>query len=682
MNKNIILIITMFLILVSGCTKVEYDDVSFAEAAKAPDKLSAMFDITQDNTGLVTIYPNGEGVAYYNVTTGLPGANAVKILPGKSLQAKYPEGSYDVKVVGVGVNGKSAEATQKLTVSFKAPENVELTTSVDPANGFKINASAKALYETVFRIYWGEDPNEVPVSFLEGETVSHVYAKSGDYTIKLVALSGGVQTTTVTKKITINVPLVLPLDFETAGQTYTFINFDGGDATVIDNPQKNTINTSSKVGKMVKNAGQVWGGSLIQLSSPIDFSVNKIMRMKVYSPRVGAKVLLKVENATDGSINFEKEVSTTVANQWEDLAFDYRTINTANSYSKVVLIFELGTAGDGTSNFTFLFDDLRQTNTIEELALPMNFESSTLNYDFVNFGGGTASVVDNPFKSGINTSNKTAKMVKNPPEGWGGSFITLANPIDFSTKKYMKVKVYSPRVGAKVLLKVENLTNGGIAFEKEVATTTANAWEELTYDYTAINTANSYQKVVLIFDLGTPGDGSANYTWYFDDITQSEKPEELGIPLNFESSSLNYDFTNFDGGNATVVDNPFKAGINASNKVGKMVKGPGGQPWGGSYITLANPIDFSAGKTFKVKVYSPRVGAKLLLKVENLTNGGINFEKEVATTVANGWEELSFDYSAINTGNTYQKVVLIFDLGTAGDGTANYTFYFDDIKLN
>lgn len=682
MKKNITLIITMFLILVSGCTKLEYDDVSFVEAAKAPDKLSAMFDITQDNTGLVTIYPNGEGVAYYNVTTGLPGANPVKVLPGKSLQATYPEGSYDVKIVGVGVNGKSAEITQKLTVSFKAPENVEVTTSVDPSSGFMINVTAKALYETVFKIYWGEDPNEVPVSFLEGETVSHVYSKSGDYTIKVVALSGGAQTTTVTKNITINVPLVLPLDFETVGQTYTFSNFDGGDATVIDNPQKNTINTSSKVGKMVKNAGQPWGGSVIQLSSPIDFSVNKIMRMKVFSPRVGAKVLLKVENATDGTINFEKEVSTTVANQWEDLAFDYRTINTANAYSKVVLIFELGTMGDGTSNFTFLFDDIRQTNTIEELALPMNFESTTLDYEFVNFGGGTASVVDNPFKSGINTSNKTAKMVKNPPEGWGGSFIALENPIDFSTKKYLKVKVYSPRVGAKVLLKVENLTDGGIAYEKEAVTTTANAWEELTYDYTGINTANSYQKVVLIFDLGTPGDGSANYTWYFDDITQSEKPEELGIPLNFESSALAYDFTNFDGGNATVVDNPFKTGINASNKVGKMVKGPGGQPWGGSFITLANPIDFSAGKTFKVKVYSPRVGAKLLLKVENLTDGGINFEKEVATTVANGWEELSFDYNAINTANSYQKVVLIFDLGTVGDGTANYTFYFDDITLN
>jgi hypothetical protein len=81
-------------------------------------------------------------------------------------------------------------------------------------------------------------------------------------------------------------------------------------------------------------------------------------------------------------------------------------------------------------------------------------------------------------------------------------------------------------------------------------------------------------------------------------------------------------------------------------------------------------------------VYSPRVGAKLLLKVENLTDGNISFDKEVATTKANQWEELTFDYSAISTTNAYQKIVLIFDLGTAGDGSANFTFYFDDIKLN
>jgi hypothetical protein len=80
--------------------------------------------------------------------------------------------------------------------------------------------------------------------------------------------------------------------------------------------------------------------------------------MKVFSPRVGAKVLFKVENATDASKNYEKEVLTTVANAWEELTFDYSAINTANVYSHVVLIFDNGTAGDGSANFTFLFDDI------------------------------------------------------------------------------------------------------------------------------------------------------------------------------------------------------------------------------------------------------------------------------------------------------------------------------------
>jgi hypothetical protein len=112
-----------------------------------------------------------------------------------------------------------------------------------------------------------------------------------------------------------------------------------------------------------------------------------------------------------------------------------------------------------------------------------------------------------------------------------------------------------------------------------------------------------------------------------------------------------------------------------------MIKNAG-QPWGGSFLTLAGPIDFSTLHTFKMKVWSPRVGAKVLLKVENSANSSQNYEKEVLTTVANGWEELSFDYSAINTANSYDRIVLIFDNGTMGDGSSNFTFYVDDIKLN
>ena len=666
-----------------GCKKEVNDDVSFLNSGAAPDKLTALFDITQDNTGLVTITPNGEGASRYEIFYG-DGNNApATVLPGKNTQHTYAEGVYNVKIVGHTLTGKSTEATQALTVSFRAPENLEVTAAVDPADNFKVNVTAKASYETLFKVYFGDVANEVPQSFLEGATISHTYAAVGDYTVKVVALSGGVATTEFTKTISIVDPVLLPMTFESATINYAFTNFGGGDVTIIDNPQSNGINTSAKVGRMVKNAPEVWGGSVITLGEPIDFSANKVFRMKVFSPRVGARVLLKVENVADGGISFEKEATTTVANAWEDLVFDYGTINTANSYQKVVLIFELGTVGDGSPNFTFLFDDIRLTNTIPGLiALPLDFENTSVNYSFFNFDGGDATVINNPQSSGSNNSAKVVRMIKNPGQPWGGSLITLSEAIDFSANKIFRMKVFSPRAGAKVLLKVENAANAALNYEKEVMTSVANAWEDLVFDYSAVNTANDYNNIVIIFELGTQGDGSANFTFLFDDIRLvNSVPADIVLPLTFESSSLNYAFSNFDGGDAVVTDNPDKSGINTSDKVGKMIK-HAGQPWGGSWIGLTNPIDFSVNKTFKMKVYSPRVGAKVLLKVENQANGGISYEKEMQTTTANAWEELVFDYSAVNTANSYQKIVLIFDLGTPGDGSANFTWLFDDITLN
>ena len=108
--------------------------------------------------------------------------------------------------------------------------------------------------------------------------------------------------------------------------------------------------------------------------------------------------------------------------------------------------------------------------------------------------------------------------------------------------------------------------------------------------------------------------------------------QSLSLPIDFESTTANYTFTNFDGGNAEKIANPDASGINTSGNVARMIKGPG-QIWGGALLEMANPIDFSVNKTFTVKVWSPRVGARLLLKVENSSNGGIFFEKEVPLRV-------------------------------------------------
>ncbi|WP_439504856.1 hypothetical protein [Sediminibacterium sp.] len=676
-------------LLFTGCTKKEFTDTSFVESASVPDKLGALFTITQDNTGLVTITPSGEGAISYDVYYGDGTAAPAKVTAGKSTTHIYKEGAYNVRLVAYNVSGKTKEALQPLTVTFRAPENLEATVDIDPSNNFKVNVGAKATYETFFQVFFGDVPNEVPTNFNEGQTVSKVYTRTGTYTVRVVALSGGAAKTEVTKTVTIVDPVLLPVTFESPTLNYQFFNFDGGNSSVIDNPHKTGINTSNRVGRMIKGAGQPWGGSVMPLSAPIDFSTNKVFRMKVYSPRVGAKVLLKVENAANGSIAFERERTTTVANAWEEIGFDFSSINTANVYNNIVLIFELGTVGDGSPNFTFLFDDIRLAATMptNQIDWPVTFDVAGTNYTVTDFGNNASELVNDP----TNAANKVMKTTKpNGAETWAGT--TIGTPSGFAralpittTTSQMSVRVYSPAAGIRIRLKIEDAADPTKSVETDALTTVANAWETLIFDFAkqvtgtaAINAAYRYDKASIFFDFGNAGTGRV---FYWDDVQylSTNVVASVALPLNFENTALTYTFTNFDGGGATVIDNPHKTGINTSNRVGRMIKSAG-QPWGGSFIELGGPIDFSK-KTFKMKVYSPRVGAKVLLKVENATNGALNFEKEVTTTVANGWEELTFDYSAINTANSYHKIVLIFELGTVGDGSSNFTFYFDDINL-
>jgi hypothetical protein len=685
--KNLFSIVLLLSVLAS-CKKEINDDTSFVDSAAAPDKLTMLFEITQDNSGLVTITPNGENAAYYEIFYGHGGTTPAKVVQGKNTQHTYPEGVYSVKVVAHSVTGKTTEATQQLTVSFRAPENLVVTAVIDAANRYKLNVSATALYETMFRVYWGDVPNEVPQTFLEGATISHVYATVGTYTLRVVALSGGVATTSYTTPITITDPVLLPITFESPTVNYTFTNFGGGAVTRISNPQSNGINTSPWVGRMIKSAPEVWGGSVISLGSPIDFSANKIFRMKVYSPRAGAKVLLKVENETNGGISYEKEVLTTVANTWEDLAFDFRGINTANAYQKVVLIFELGSVGDGSPNFTFLFDDIRLTNNMPTslLALPVTFDIAGINYEVIDFGNNQSVEAADP----VNAANKVKKTTKpTGAETWAGTTIgagfTARIPFTASTTQ-MSIRVYSPAAGIRVRLKAEDRTNNARSVETEAMTQAANTWETLVFDFAnqsagtaALNLTYNYDMASVFFDFGNAGDGKI---FYWDDVrflAANTTPNYLALPLDFQSTTFGYPWVNFDGGAATIVNNPSATGINTSTKVVKMVKNAG-QVWGGSLLALVNPINFSVNRTFRMKVYSPRVGAKVLLKVEG--PNGAAFEKEVLTTTANTWELLTFDYSAINPGLSYQNIVVIFDLGTMGDGSPNFTYYFDDITLN
>ncbi len=363
--KNIKILISIFVLtILFGCSK-DSNDVDL-EAIAAPINISAKIAIAPDNTGNVTIIPIGEGVSQFEVYYGDATVEPALLGAGVATTHKYNEGTFTVKIVGITVNGKRSEFTQVITISFFPPTNLQVNVSVSTLNTMEVNVTATADFETNFKVYFNSaDPNDIPETFLQGETKTHLYANPGTYIVKVYAVSGSAQSAvpfTQSVTVTRSVLILLPVDFDSTTLPYTFLNFDGGNATRVANPFPTGINTTPFAAKMVKGPGRVWGGSLITLSSPINFSVNKKFKVKVYSPRVGAKLLLKVENLTNGGISFEKEVTCTVANAWQELTFDYTAISTTNSYQKLVFIFDNGTVGDASPNFTFYFDSIILTN--------------------------------------------------------------------------------------------------------------------------------------------------------------------------------------------------------------------------------------------------------------------------------------------------------------------------------
>jgi hypothetical protein len=243
----------------------------------------------------------------------------------------------------------------------------------------------------------------------------------------------------------------LPINFETG--TFNITNFDGGSMTVIDNPQSSGINTSKKVARMIKNAGELWAGSYITLDNSIDFSTNKIFKMKVYSPKAGTKVLLKVENPSDNTIFYEMEMTTTIASKWEELQFDYAKIDATKSYRNIVIIFDRGTMGDGSSNFTYLLDDiLLEEGTVIPADAPTTAAPAPPAYD----ASKVISIFSESFTDldGTNFNPYWQQTTVGSIENYGGNKffkllnlnyqgIELASEVNAASMKYLHVDVWT-----------------------------------------------------------------------------------------------------------------------------------------------------------------------------------------------------------------------------------------------
>jgi hypothetical protein len=307
-------------------------------------------------------------------------------------------------------------------------------------------------------------------------------------------------------------------------------------------------------------------------------------------------------------------------------------------------------------------------------SLPINFEGDVTTSDFVDFDGGTGTVIANPFMSGTNMSPTVARIVRDGGATYAGSKILLTDNLDFSILTKLSMKVYTTApVGTTVKFKLEG---SGPSVEVDAITTTSGAWE--TLEWVFAGTPNNLNEVVFMFDFGNVGDGSVNSTFYFDDVEQVVGPPApmlVTLPVDFESAVVSSDFLNFAGATASVIPNPQMNGINTSSTVGQIVR-DGGQFWAGSKMFLTDVLDFTALWHISMKIYTDApVNTRMKLELEG-PNGTTNLD--YLTTVSGEWETISWNFDGLPT--EYDGLNFLFDFGNVGDGSATSTFLFDDIE--
>jgi len=211
-----------------------------------------------------------------------------------------------------------------------------------------------------------------------------------------------------------------------------------------------------------------------------------------------------------------------------------------------------------------------------EIMLPIGFESSTLPYNPTEFGGAPSSVGANPLVGGLNNSTgalSTQKVTGSEP--FAGIFMDLDVSADFSQIQQVTALVFAPVAGTDVLLGFEDGAIGQASQIAATATTTAGGiWQELTFDYSGlVNQATDYNRLILIYNNGTPGDDSV---FFIDDI-QLLGDNDGGDPTGDPNNLL--DNGDFEQGMVVWEGNGFNVQTEGGNSFNFVDVGAAGAPF-------------------------------------------------------------------------------------------------------
>ena len=522
-----ILSLCVVVLALTTCSDDE-KDLNFISNVEAPSELAMLFQVTQDNTGFVTITPTAEGAVGFDIYFGDDTLEPENFSNGQNTSHTYVEGTYTVTAVAYGVTGLETTLAQELVVSFQAPSNLEVTIENDAAISKRVNVTASADFSVSFDVTSLGTTEETPspVTGNIGQTVFLDFLEPGTYTITVEAMGAAIETTVYTEDFEVT-EIISPLTSAPTPPSRQPDDVISLYSDVYTNIELSELNPgwgqTTTLTEVQVEGNNTWfyndlnyTGIVTDYGNATDVSAMEFVHFDYWTP--DATVLgLKLVNTSyaDGDplkedIEFADPISL---GEWVSVDIPLAEYTTDVSGITQLLFDTIG------NNAIIYVDNLYfYKETPNTTSQTIGFETG---FELSSFDGGGISIVANPDTNG-NNSAMVAEMVKGTGQVWAGSKISVGTPFDITSSSIVTVKVWSPRVGLDLLMKFEDNVpwpnNTGSA-EITATTTLANQWETLTFDHSGIDESIDWYNMVLIMDNGTEGDGSSNYTIYLDDIS-------------------------------------------------------------------------------------------------------------------------------------------------------------------
>lgn len=471
------------------------------------------------------------------------------------------------------------------------------------------------------------------------------------------------------------------------------IGFGGAeDATVVTDP----TDGANKVARVVKNAtAEPWAGTTVSVCPndgiqvlPFTSTLTTISA-RVWSPVAGIPVRMKVEDSTDPNKSVETEATVTVASGWQTLNFNFAipatgtaALNLATTYDKASIFFNFGTPGSSTGARTYFFDDVSFVGSTFTAACraavggggagsaTVLADFDTINTPVLGFEGAEGSAIENGPAGG--GSGRSFKVLRSGGQTFAGALIDVAVPLT-ATMRTISAQVNAPAAGVRMVMKLEG--PGGAASAEVVANETVVAgWQTLTWTFSETDAARTYNRIVLLPNLGTV-DAPPGRSYFFDSIALVAAPAASPGTLVADFDSINTPVLGFEGAEGSAIENgPAGGGSGRSFKVLRS----GGQTFAGALVDVAVPVS-ATRQTISAQVNSPAAGVRMVMKLEG-PGGAASAEVAANETVVAGWQTLTWTFSAADVARTYNRIVLLPNLGTV-DAPPGRAYYFDTITV-